>query len=92
MKRAAVLAAIAVIAAHVVMRAAGLAEHTSVLAGMPRSDASWVIGPLYVLVHLGAVIVAPVALLAAVADRAFAHASSRSSSSSSKGPSSSSSS
>ena len=95
--------AAAIVAAHVVMRAAGLAEHTSLLAGMPRSGMSLVLGPAYVLVHLAAVIVAPIVALAAAADAALARlglapaepsAGSRqsSSSSSANGPSSSSSS
>ena len=51
--------------------AAGLAEHTSVIAGMPISQASWTMGPLYVLVHLAAEIVAPVLAIAAALEAAM---------------------
>jgi hypothetical protein len=63
-----------IVAAHVVMRLLGFASHTSILAGMPQSDASFVIGPLYVLLHLSAVIVAPIIALAAAIDAALAGA------------------
>ena len=61
-------------AAHLVMRFAGVATHTSILAGMPQSDASYVLGPLYVLVHLAATVVAPIVALAAVVDAGLARA------------------
>jgi hypothetical protein len=55
---------VAPIALHVAMRAAGWADHTSVVAGMPISQASYVIGPLYVVVHLVATFVCPVLAIA----------------------------
>ena len=64
-------AAIAIVAFHVVLRAFGCAEHTGILAGMARSQASYVLGPLYVLTHLFSVIAAPILVVAAVAERAL---------------------
>ena len=64
-------AAIAVVALHVVLRVLGCAEHTGVLAGMARSQASYVLGPLYVLTHLFSVIAAPILVVAAVAELAL---------------------
>ena len=55
----------ALVLAHVAMRAGGLAEHTSVIAGMPLSASSWALGPLYVAVYLAAATAAPVLALAA---------------------------
>ena len=70
MKRAAVLFGIAALlfGAHVATTFAGWAEHTSVIAGMPRSAASWTIGPLFVLLQLGVTVVAPILLIAATID------------------------
>lgn len=57
-------------AAFVIVRALmqwlGLDAHASVLAGMPQSEASWVLGPLYVVVQLLAAVVSPVLVVAAV--------------------------
>jgi hypothetical protein len=66
MKRAFVLFGLcaSLVALLLVMRALGLAEHTSFLAGMPLSSASWTLGPLYVATHLVTVILAPILLLA----------------------------
>jgi hypothetical protein len=55
----------AVVLLHVALRLFGAADHTSVIAGMPQSSASYLLGPLYVLVHLAAVLVAPVVAIAA---------------------------
>jgi hypothetical protein len=60
----ALLAAVAIVAVHLAMRALGLAEHTSAIAGMPVSEASWVVAPLYVLAYLAAVVVAPILAIA----------------------------
>ena len=67
MKRAVVLLVLAALiaAAYGVLELLGLAEHTSIIAGMPRTPASWTLGPLYVIVYLGAVIAAPILVLAA---------------------------
>lgn len=67
MRRAAVLLLIAALlaTAYGLLALLGIAEHTSALAGMPRSPASWTLGPLYVIVYLGAVIVAPILVAAA---------------------------
>lgn len=56
--------AVVLVTADLAGRVTGLAEHTSVLAGMPHSEASWILGPVYVALHLAAVVVAPVLLLA----------------------------
>jgi hypothetical protein len=58
------LAAFALTLLYAVARLAGLAEHTSVIAGMPISQASWTLGPLFVVLHLGAVVVAPIFVIA----------------------------
>ena len=62
------LGALVVAAAHLVLRLAGAGDHTSVIAGMPQSPLSIVIGPLYLLTALASVIVAPIVLLASVLD------------------------
>lgn len=66
MKRAAWLFALAALLflAHVGAGLAGWDEHTSILAGMPRSSASWVLGPSYVVLHLAFVVIAPILLVA----------------------------
>lgn len=61
-------AALTVVAVHLVLRLAGGGEHTSVIAGMPQSSLSLMIGPLYLLTALASVIVAPIVLLAFVLD------------------------
>lgn len=66
------LAALAVVAVHLLLRAVGAGEHTSVIAGMPQSPLSIVIGPFYVLTALASVVVAPVVLLAFAIDAAAA--------------------
>ena len=62
--KAALLFVLTVVAVHVAMRWAGMGEHAAVLAGMPRSSASLVLGPMYVLSYFAAVIVAPIVGLA----------------------------
>jgi hypothetical protein len=70
MRRAAALFACAgvLLAARLATSAAGLAEHTSVVAGMPASTWSWLLGPLHVIVHLVFAVVAPVLAIAATLD------------------------
>jgi hypothetical protein len=58
--------AVALMLLHGVMRAMGLAEHTSVIAGMPITSASWILGPLYALAWLAFVVLAPILTLTAV--------------------------
>jgi len=53
---------------HVVANAAGWADHTSAISGMPQSTASWVIGPLFVALYLALVIVAPILTIAGTVD------------------------
>lgn len=67
MRRAAALFACAgaVLAARLAASAGGLAEHTSVVAGMPVSTWSWLLGPSYVIIHLAFAVVAPVLAIAA---------------------------
>lgn len=60
--------AASLVGGHLVARMLGLAEHTAVLAGMPLAEASWVLGPIHVVLYLLAVIVAPVLALAASAE------------------------
>lgn len=52
------------LAAHVVARIAGLAEHTSVIAGMAISSESWVLGPIHVALYLLLVVIAPIFVIA----------------------------
>ncbi|MBX3209991.1 MAG: hypothetical protein KF764_33485 [Labilithrix sp.] len=47
---------------------AGWAEHTSAICGMPRSPASWTLGPVFVALYLAVVIVAPILAIAATLD------------------------
>lgn len=54
-----------------VLRAVGAARHTSILAGMPQSAESLWLGPLYVVVHLFATVLAPPMLLAGVVELAL---------------------
>ena len=63
--RALLLLAVLLAAVHFVMRGLGLGEHTSIIAGMPQSDASWLLGPLYALSWLAFVAVVPVLILTA---------------------------
>jgi hypothetical protein len=65
----ALLVAGVLIAIHLGMRALGLAEHTSAIAGMPVSPASAILGPLYVVTYLLAVVVAPILAVASVLER-----------------------
>lgn len=61
--------AAALVALHLAMRALGFAEHTSILAGMPVAASSILLGPLYVVVYLLAVVAAPILVLAALFER-----------------------
>lgn len=56
--------------AHVVMRGLGWGAHTSVIAGMPQSETSWVLGPIYVLAWMAFVALTPVLLFMGVAEGA----------------------
>ncbi len=55
------------------LRLIGADADTSVIAGMPRSEASFVLGPLYVLASLATVAVAPVLAIAGALDLAISH-------------------
>lgn len=68
MRRIAVTMAIAIVGVHLLLRVLGAGEHASILAGMPLSSASWVVGPLHVLFTLAAVTVAPICMIAAAID------------------------
>ena len=70
MKRPASLFALAALlfVAHTGARLAGWAEHTSAIAGMPRSPSSLVLGPAFVLLHLVVIVVVPVLAIAATID------------------------
>jgi hypothetical protein len=70
MRRPALLFGLAglLLGAHVAARLAGWAEHTSVIAGMPLSASSWVIGPMFVALHLVVVVVAPILSVAGTID------------------------
>ncbi len=59
------------------LRAIGAADHVTVLVGMPRSEASWVLGPAYVAASVLTPILAPALLLAALADAAWGWAGPR---------------
>jgi hypothetical protein len=65
MKRTLAVAA-AIVAIHLALRLAGLASHTSALAGMPASAWSLPIAAVYVLAYLAAVVVAPVLVIATI--------------------------
>ncbi|MDF2695513.1 MAG: hypothetical protein K0S65_3896 [Labilithrix sp.] len=49
---------------HAMAAAAGCAGHVSVIAGMPRSSWSWLLGPGFVALQLLVVVVAPILALA----------------------------
>lgn len=70
MRRIAITTAIAIVGVHLLLRVLGAGEHASILAGMPLSSASWVVGPLHVLFTLAAVTVAPICVIAAAIDAA----------------------
>jgi len=72
MKRAYSAAALALLLVllHVILRALGLAVHTSAIAGMPMDAWSVPIAVLYVVAYLGAIVVAPVLALASLAEAA----------------------
>jgi hypothetical protein len=59
---------------YVALRLGGAAEDTSFLSGMPQSDASYVVGPLYVLATLAVVTLAPILAIAGVLEIALAYA------------------
>ncbi|MBX3264412.1 MAG: hypothetical protein KIS78_05765 [Labilithrix sp.] len=54
--------------AYLAARVAGWAEHTSAICGMPRSPASWTLGPVFVVLYLAFVVLAPVLAIAATLD------------------------
>ena len=58
--------AAAIVCARVTFRLLGMDEHASVVAGMPLSNASWVLGPIAVVLSLASVIVTPVLAIGAV--------------------------
>ncbi len=66
-----VLAAL-ITGAHFVLRGIGAGVHTSIIAGMPQNDASFIVGPLYALSWLAFVAIAPVLVLAATLEIAWA--------------------
>lgn len=70
MKRPVILGGLAalLVVAYELARLAGVAEHTSAIAGMPRDASSWVLGPMYVLLYLLTVTVAPILALTAALD------------------------
>ena len=57
--------AVAIVCARVAFRLLGIDEHACVVAGMPLSNASWVLGPIAVLLSLAATIVAPILVIGA---------------------------
>jgi hypothetical protein len=61
--------AAAIVCARVAFRLLGLDAHASVVAGMPLSNASWVLGPVAVVLSLAAAIVTPVLVIAAALTR-----------------------
>jgi hypothetical protein len=63
--------AAAIVVLHYAMRWAGLAIHTSALAGMPESAWSLPIAGAYVVAYLAAVVVAPVLVLGVVLEAAL---------------------
>ncbi|HSQ67602.1 MAG TPA: hypothetical protein VLM85_30540 [Polyangiaceae bacterium] len=61
----------AIVLLDLVLRWIGADADTSVIAGMPRSAASYVLGPLFVLVSLASVTVAPILAIAAASGLVF---------------------
>lgn len=53
---------------YAVTAACGCADHVSVIAGMPRSTWSWLLGPAFVALQLIVVVVAPILAIAATLD------------------------
>ena len=70
MKRPALVFALAALlfVGYAIGRLAGWADHTSAIAGMPLSASSWVLGPLFVALHLAVVVVVPILPIAAMLD------------------------
>ncbi|MBX3202180.1 MAG: hypothetical protein KF894_28885 [Labilithrix sp.] len=70
MRRPAALFGLAglITAAYLAARLAGWAEHTSAICGMPRSPASWTLGPAFVALYLAVVVLAPILAIAATLD------------------------
>jgi coenzyme F420-reducing hydrogenase delta subunit len=64
----AVIFAAVLLAFYFVLDALGAGEHASIIAGMPKNDASFVLGPLYALARMSAIIVAPISILGASID------------------------
>jgi hypothetical protein len=57
--------AFAIACARVAFRLLGIDEHAAVVSGMPLGAASWVLGPIAVLLSLAATIVLPALVLGA---------------------------
>ena len=55
----------AIVCARVAFRLLGMDEHACVVAGMPLSNASWVLGPIAVLLSLASAIVTPILVIGA---------------------------
>lgn len=51
------------VGAHFVFRGLGFGAHASVIAGMPQNEASWVIGPVYVVSWMALVTLVPILIL-----------------------------
>ncbi len=70
MKRAVVLYGLSAIASvlYAGARIAGWAEHTSAIVGMARSPSSFLLGPMFVVLHLVAVVIVPILTIAATLD------------------------
>ena len=73
MKRAVILFGLAALLfiAYGLASAAGWAEHTSVIAGMPLSESSRTIGPAFIALRLAIVVIAPIFTIAAAIDVAI---------------------
>ena len=57
--------AAAIVCLRVAFRLLGLDEHAAIVAGMPLSNASWVLGPIAVVLSLASAIVTPVLVIGA---------------------------
>ena len=57
--------AAAIVCARVAFRLLGLDEHAAIVAGMPLTNASWVLGPIAVVLSLASAIVTPVLVIGA---------------------------
>lgn len=70
MRRPAVLFTLAALlsGAYLASSVLGGADHTSAIAGMPATSASWTLGPLHIALYMAFVVIAPILAIAGTID------------------------